>query len=141
MTKDMDDVHTSSSPGEQNVESVTKDEVFFGVDSEGQPVAVEPFDRNGAPHHITFGGVTGGSTFGVSHRIITGQIRAGRTYNTRSQRLAEMFDEDVDRTLIEIGPDGEMSEIEVLKPINPLDIPPEPMDENRSQSANGERNP
>lgn len=128
MTKDMDDVHTSSSPEEQNVESVTEDEVVFGADSEGQSV-MEPFGPDTAPHHITFGGVTGGSTFGVSHRIITGQIRAGRTYNTRSQRLAEMFDGDEDRTFIEVAPDGEMSEMEHVETINPLDIPAEPMDD------------
>lgn len=86
----------------------------FGVTQDGQTV-VEPFARDTVPHCITIG-----------------QSRAGRTYNTRPQRIVEMFDGDgcgdEDRDVVVIDPDdGEMTKIEDLdglESINPLDVEP-----------------
>jgi hypothetical protein len=131
MTKDTDDVHTSSSPGEQAFENGAKDEAVVGTDSEGQPVVVEPFGRDGA-----------------SHRITIGSTRSGRTAGVQQRRFADWFDEndevDDDREVFEIDwEDGEMTEIEdvegleELDSINPLDIPTESADESGEQSSTG----
>lgn len=104
-----------------------ENEAVFGVDSEGQPVCVEPFARDGAPHCISMGQSRGGRTFGMQRRQL-------------ARALEEIDGENVDRSFIEVGPDGEMTEIDEIEAINPFDIPPESVAESGSQSANGESN-
>lgn len=106
-------------------------ETVDSTDSEDQRLVAEPFGRDTAPHHITFGRCTGGSTFGVQQR-----------------RFAEWFGEntevDDDRKVFEIDwENGEMTEmegvegLEGLDSINPFDIPNESADESGEESSTG----